>query len=687
MTRSLDALFDPTSIAVVGASADPAKWGNAVALQALRGKNRHTINLVNRRGGEVHGHPCVTSIDEVDGPVDLAVIAVPEAGFEEAVDAALAKGATAIVAITAGLGEAGAQGRAREQALIARVRAAGASLIGPNCLGVVDNTVDTYLSSNAFVRGDVALLSQSGNLAIEVDRLLSARGLGISRFVSLGNQADVGLVELIEACAADVATAAIAVYVEDFRDGRGFVEAAAAAVDAGTPVAVLAAGSSTAASRGAQSHTGSLTSDAAVIKAACQVAGAIRVETPRELADVLLALRQHASPRGPRVAVLTDGGGHGVVACDVAEARGLSVPALAEATQEVLLDVLWAQSSAANPVDLAGIGEQDPDSYARAFAALQAADDVDAILMTGYFGGYSSGEDGLTGLGPAECAAAKEIAVSAAGGKPVAVQSIFPDAPACRLLSEGGVPVFAAIEDAAAALAAVAAPARTATVLPMPDQADPVDATDYTASRQEFAAAGVDFVAAREIRSGEELAAAAGELRAPYVLKALGILHKSDAGGVVVNIASADELMEVHKHLVQKLDPPAFSVEEMADLRGGVELIVGARWDVRFGPTVLVGMGGTATEVLRDVQIGLAPVDEAEAARMLSRLRTAALLGEHRGRAAVDVAAAARAVAALSRYAAAHPEIAELEINPLLVTPSGATALDARIVTQSIDQE
>ena len=296
MTRSLDALFDPTSIAVVGASADPAKWGNAVALQALRGKNRHTINLVNRRGGEVHGHPCVTSIDEVDGPVDLAVIAVPEAGFEEAVDAALAKGATAIVAITAGLGEAGAQGRAREQALIARVRAAGASLIGPNCLGVVDNTVDTYLSSNAFVRGDVALLSQSGNLAIEVDRLLSARGLGISRFVSLGNQADVGLVELIEACAADVATAAIAVYVEDFRDGRGFVEAAAAAVDAGTPVAVLAAGSSTAASRGAQSHTGSLTSDAAVIKAACQVAGAIRVETPRELADVLLALRQHASP-------------------------------------------------------------------------------------------------------------------------------------------------------------------------------------------------------------------------------------------------------------------------------------------------------------------------------------------------------------------------------------------------------
>ena len=191
-------------------------------------------------------------------------------------------------------------------------------------------------------------------------------------------------------------------------------------------------------------------------------------------------------------------------------------------------------------------------------------------------------------------------------------------------------------------------------------------------------------MAAREVRTAEELAAAADELRPPYVLKALGLLHKSDAGGVVVGIASRAALLDAHARLVAKLDPPSFSVEEMADLKDGVELIVGARWDPRFGPTVLVGMGGTATEVLRDVQVALAPVDENEAARMLGRLRTAPLLGEHRGRPAVDLAAAARAVARLSEYAAAHPEIAELEINPLLVTPSGATALDARIVTNQL---
>jgi acyl-CoA synthetase (NDP forming) len=325
----------------------------------------------------------------------------------------------------------------------------------------------------------------------------------------------------------------------------------------------------------------------------------------------------------------------------------------------------------------------DPDSYARAYAVLQDCDEVDAILLTGYFGGYSSGEDGLTGLGPAECAAAKQISVDAACAKPTAVQSIFPDAPACQILRDGAVPVFAAIEDAVTALAAVTDARPPQGLTPLPRQVDPVSATDYMASRKEFAATGIDFVAAREVRTGEELAAAADELRGPWVLKALGLLHKSDAGGVVVGIEGRQALLDAHARLVDKLDPPSFSVEEMADLKGGIELIVGARWDARFGPIVLVGMGGTATEVLRDVQIALAPVDEAGAARMLKRLRTAAMLDEHRGRPAVDVAAAARAVARLSRYAAAHPEIAELEINPLLVTPSGATALDARIVKNS----
>jgi acyl-CoA synthetase (NDP forming) len=685
VTRDLSVLFDPRHVVVVGASADPGKWGHAVALQALRGADRHRISLVNRRGGEVLGRAVLTSVAELEEPVDLAVVAVPEAGFEEAVDGVLAKGARAVVAITAGLGEAGDTGRARQDALIERVRAVGAVLVGPNCLGLVDNHTATYLSLNAFRPGRIALLSQSGNLAIELDRLFGARELGMSRFVSLGNQADVGLVELIDACAADAQTEAIAVYTEDVRDGRRFVEATAAAVDGGTPVVVLAAGASRAGARGAKSHTGSLTTDAAVVAAACRTAGAIQVRTPRELADVLVSLRQGARPRGSRVAVLTDGGGHGVIACDVLEEAGLEVPTLSESTQRALAEVLPAPSAVANPVDLAGAGEKDPQNYARAFAALHTSGDVDAVLVTGYFGGYSSSVDGLTGLGPAEAAAAKEIAVEAAGGKPVVVQSIFPDSPASRLLAEGGVPVFAAVEDAVRALAATAVPARSATIEPVPERAQPMESVDYASARAAFSAAGVSFVAARDVRSTGELLRAAEELRPPYVLKALGLLHKSDVGGVVADLADAEALRTTHARLVERLGPPAFSVEEMADLRGGVELIVGGRWDDRFGPTMLVGMGGTATEVLDDVQVALGPVDEDEAERMLRRLRCAPLLGEHRGRPALDVGAAARAVSAVSRFAAAHPEVAELEINPLLVTPSGALALDARIVTGGLD--
>ena len=242
MTRDLSALFDPASIAVVGASADPAKWGNAVAVQALRGTERHTVQLVNRRGGDVLGQPSVRSVADLDGPIDLAVVAVPEAGFEAAVDGVLAKGAKAIVAITAGLGEAGADGRAREEALIARVRNAGAVLVGPNCLGLVDNTTATYLSSNQFATGGVALLSQSGNLALELDRLFTARGLGFSRFVSLGNQADVTLVDLVEACARTRRQRRSRCTPRTSATGA-VSSAAAAAVAARTPVVVLAAGS------------------------------------------------------------------------------------------------------------------------------------------------------------------------------------------------------------------------------------------------------------------------------------------------------------------------------------------------------------------------------------------------------------------------------------------------------------
>ena len=693
MGRDLSALFDPKSVAVVGASDDPAKYGHAVAAQALRAPDRRPVHLVNRRGGTVLGRTAAPSLAAIGESVELVVISVPGPGFEAAVDDALACGARALVGITAGFAETGPLGLARQQAIARRVRAAGAVLVGPNCLGIADNTTELYLASDRFAPGGIALLSQSGNLALELQLRCAPHGLGFSRFVSLGNQADVTLVDLVEDAARHDATEVIAVYAEDFGDGRAFAEAAAAA---GKPVVLLTAGRGTASARSAQSHTGALTTSADVVAAACRDAGVELVATPHEMAVVLAAL--HAGPRatGRRTAVCTDGGGHGAIAADAAEAAGLAVPELGTAAQERLRTLLWEQSAVGNPVDLAGMGEQNPHSYGDTVGALLALDEVDSVLLTGYFGGYSAATGGLggpaadigtTGGGSALAAGELETAHQMAGeatsgAKPLVVQSMFPDAPSCRTLIEAGIPVFASTEDAARALAAMttAEDAVPPGVRPLPAAAPPLRDAGYHGVRTLLSEAQVPFPEAREITDEAQLLAAAEEFSGPYVLKALHLLHKSDAGGVALGLPDRPSLVAAYREMHARLGAASYSVEAMADTTDGVELIVGVNHDPRFGPVAMVGLGGVLTEALHDVAFALAPVPADRAAHLLEGLRTAALLKGVRGRPAVDITAAAAVVERITTLAAAHPEITEIEVNPLLVRPDGAIALDARAV-------
>lgn len=684
MGRDLSALFDPMSVAIVGASDDPAKYGHAIAAQAVRAPHRRPVHLVNRRGGTVLGRTAATSLTAIGEPVDLVVISVPAAGFEAAVDEALACGARSIVAITAGFAETGPAGRERQRAIAEQVRAAGAVMVGPNCLGIADNTTDLHLASDHFTPGGVALLSQSGNLALELQLRFGAHDLGFSRFVSLGNQADVTLVDLIADCALHEGTRAIAVYAEDFADGRAFAEAAAAA---GKPVVLMTGGRGDASARSAQSHTGALTTSADVVTAACRDAGIELVATPRELTVVLAALNSGRRSRCHRVAILTDGGGHGVIAADAVEASGLTVPELGPATQDGLRAALWEQSSVVNPVDLAGMGEQNPASYAAAVAALLDAEETDAVLMTGYFGGYAAGDNGLgaggTALAAGETAAARAIvAYQRTIATPLVVQSMYPRSSSCRTLASAGIAVFDATEDAARALAALTAPPHPASsgILPLPPAAEPLLETGYLATRRALEAVGIPFPAVREVRDEGELLAAADEITGPYVLKALHLLHKSDAGGVALNLPDRDALLAAFRDMHTRLGAPAYSVEAMADLSDGIELIVGVNHDPRFGPVAMVGLGGVLAEALRDVAFALAPVSAERALTLLRSLRTASLLDGVRGRPAVDVSAAAEAIERITAFAAAHPEIAELEINPLLVRPDGVLALDSRAV-------
>jgi acetate---CoA ligase (ADP-forming) len=682
MTRDLSALFEPDAVAIVGASDDPVKWGNWLARGALRGAHRRPVHLVNRRGGEVLGRPAIRSLAELPEPPALAVLAVPPAALDQAVDEAIAAGVRALVVITAGAAD-GDAGGAGDRALAERARAGGVVLLGPNCLGVFDAGTDLELVIDELPRGPIGLISQSGNLALELGTMAAEAELGFSRFVSVGNQADVQVAELIGNLAEHPATELIAIYVEDFRDGRAFAAAAEAATRAGKPVLLLAIEHSEATARAVASHTGALASDGAAIDAACRAAGIERVHAPQELIDVAEGLLRAGPLRGRRVGVLADGGGHGGIAASLLQRADLELPRLGATLAGELRALLPPTAAVTNPVDLAGGGEQDIRSYDRSAGALLRSGEVDGVLLSGYFGGYSRYDDAL---GRSEAIVAEALADAArSSGRALVVHTMYPQSPASETLRRRGVPVYRSIERAVDVCARLAARGERAPegVPPLPASAAPVAAASaggaYAAARTLLAAAGVRFADARTVSGADEAAAAAAALGYPVALKALGLLHKSDAGGVALGLGDEVALRAAVDDMAARLAPPAFSVEVMAPVDAGVELLIGARWDARFGPIALVGLGGVFTEILRDVAVALAPVDEDRARALIGTLRAAPLLQGARGRPPLDVHAAAAALAALSRAAAEHPELAAIEVNPLLVLAEGALGLDARL--------
>ena len=672
---ALDSLFAPKSIAVIGASDDIRKWGNWLAKGALAGPV--PVYLVNARADVVLGRPAVPSLTGAGLSCDLAVVAVPASAFESAVDDALAAGARAIVGISAGLGEAGAEGKAREDAVVDRVRAAGAVLLGPNCLGVSDAAAGLSLTSNPLPTGDIAFISQSGNLSLELAQLLEDHSLGFSRFASLGNQAHLDAADLVEATVAHDSTKVIAVYCEDFRDGRRFAQAALDARNAGKAVVLLTVGASEASARQASSHTASLVSSSDVVDAACAAGGIVRVHTPSQMADALALLRESPIAAGRKVAIITDGGGHASIAADVAESMELSVVQFSDGLGATVAAELPAAATSFNPIDVAGGFEQDLACSGRIVRTVLNSGEVDAMVVSGYYGGYGLYGEALAEL---EVESARAMAQAVAeSGRPLAVHSMYPSSPAAVELRAGGVPVYRTIEGAMRSLSETAGVA-PAGVTPLPSAEAPLTDLGYWDVRASLVKAGISFPAAHLVASASEFDAVLPDVQYPVVLKAMGLLHKSDLGGVRLGISSADELRSEYDSMVERLSPPAVTIEQMMNTTDAVELIVGVRQDERFGPVAMVGVGGVLTEVLDDVATSLAPIEPSRAIELLRSLRSAALLDGVRGRPAVDLESVAEQIAIITRFACAHPELADLEVNPLLATANGAVALDARAI-------
>ncbi|MEO8850334.1 MAG: acetate--CoA ligase family protein, partial [Allobranchiibius sp.] len=643
--RDLTALFSPESIAIVGASNHPGKYGNWLSVRALSGPR--PVHLINRTSLTVLGRPTSPSLTAVGSKIDLAIIAVPAAAFDSAIQDAIDAQVSAIVAITAGLGESGPQAAALQRALVRRVRAAGISMVGPNCMGLLDTTSGLDATVNDFTPGTVAIISQSGNLAVDIGGHLADLGMGVSRFVSLGNSADVDAADLIDSCVQHEGTDAIAVYCEGFGDGRKFARSVARAHAAGKPVVLLSVGRGAASTRGAASHTGSMVTSSVVLEAMCESTGAELVKTPHGMAALLQALVRWKAPTGRRVAVLADGGGHGSLMSDSLEDIGMQVEEFGAELSARAAAELPPTAGTVNPVDVAGGGEQDITCFPRVVDVLAASDEVEAVMLTGLFGGYSHYDPAVTS---AEIAAAVSIVGAARrNSAPVFVHTVFSDSAPAKALRDGGIPVYRSMEDAAWALARITARAgRLVDGVPEPQSLAPaLTETGYWPARRALTDAGITFGRAAEVSTLDDLRAVAADLEFPLVLKALGDEHKSDRGGVLLGIADRDELDAAWTDLQDRLSPPSVSVEEQLDLSDAVELIVGARQDPAFGTIVLVGLGGFFTELFSDIRCELGPVTPKTAKEMLLGLSGSAMLTGFRGRSPIDLDATAELVSSL----------------------------------------
>ncbi|MEY9874681.1 acyl-CoA synthetase (NDP forming) [Streptacidiphilus sp. MAP12-33] len=743
------AFVDPASVAVVGATEDRAKWGHWLAKGALAGSHRREVWLVNRRATGILGRPSHGSVDDLPGIPELVVLCVPAPHLRPVVESALAKGCRAFLGITAGLGP-------DHDEIVALLRRSGARIVGPNSLGLFRAATDLTLAWGGFTPGSLAVVSQSGQLGSEIAGLGARAGLGVSCFYSVGNQLDVAAVDILESLADDPYTSTVALYLESFAGGERIVAAMRALRRAGKHVLVLTTGASDGSRRLARSHTGSMTSALDVVDAACRAAGALRVATPGELVDAARLLDAGAVPRGRRVAVVSDSGGQGAIAADVAATQGLVTPVFSESLQARLRELLPASAAVANPVDLAGAGEADLQVYASLVELVAASGEVDSVLLSGYLGCY--GED-TPGLRDAELAVVDRLGRRAGGAEvPLVVHSMSAGSPAVGRMGDHAVPAFATVDAALSALGRAAAlgagrardltvpwlPAERLTAerlpaerpsaersgagqpaadrpsaewrgaeAPGPDgsgggargaerlsparpsierqggvacgaeapSAEP-PGSGYLAARGFLTAHGIAVPAARRVADRAEVAQACAFLRAPLVLKAAWIEHKSELGAVRTGLTPETAVAAFHE-MSARLGPGEYVLEEQDTRSGVVEMLVGARRDRDFGPIVAVGLGGVQAELWRDVAIELAPVDRATAAAMLARLRSRALLDGWRGKPPVDVEALTDAIVAVSAAIAATGRVEEIEINPIRVAPEGALAVDALVVPRA----
>jgi acetyltransferase len=692
---TLQPFFHPTGIAVVGASHDPVKLGFGVARNLTQSGYPGAIHLVNPRGGTLMGRETYRDLSAVPDPVDLAVIVVPAAAVPGALRACGARGIHAAIIASGGFREVGAEGAALESDVAQIARDLGIRLVGPNCIGLLDTHFPldtTFLAPPPPTPGDVAFVSHSGAICAAVIDWASGQGFGLSRLVSLGNQTDVSETDVLAHVASDAHTRVLTLYLEGIRDGRRFI-AEAGRVSRAKPVVALKVGRFAAGQRAVASHTGALAGQEAAYNAAFARAGVIRADTNEEMFDWARALAWCPLPRRRDIAVLTNAGGPGVVAADAIEALGLPLAALADETVARMRAVLPAAASVHNPVDM--LASAGPREYAECLAALLADAAVGGVMVIMPPPPTHSAESVCEALVPVIRQSDKPVVVSLMGENLVRRAS--------EVLRAARIPDYRFPERAASALATLVRRAGFLSA-PAPEPAQfadvrrtearavldaaPTGFLGQDAVARVLAAYGIDLPRIALAATPDDAVAAAEQMGFPVAIKVASpdIPHKSDVGGVLLGLGDAAAVragfMTVQTN-ARRAHPNARldGVHVQRMLPEGQEVIIGAVQDPQFGALVMFGAGGTEVEGVKDVAFALAPLPRAEAEAMLDGTWAGRKLRGFRNLPAADRSAAMEALLRLGQLVADHPEIAEMEINPLRVRPDGegVVAVDVRL--------
>jgi acyl-CoA synthetase (NDP forming) len=707
---NLDKVLKAESVAIVGASRNVTKRGYQAIRILLQEKYGGRIYPVNPKEDSVLGLRCYKSISEIEEPVDLALITTPAKSIPKLLEECGRKGVRGAVVIAGGFGETGAEGRRLEDLMVEKARANQIRLIGPNTSGMMNlNQGLNLVGMRDAPRGNIALLSQSGNMALTLitEAKLKSRK-GFSYYVGVGNEADIKFHEYLEFFRLDADTRAILMYVEGMRQGREFLQQAYKTT-LEKPVVLLKSGRSATGKRSAGSHTGALAGMSEVARTAFRRAGIVWIERSDQLFPVAETLSSLPPIKSNQVAILADGGGHATIAADILTDLGVEIPRLSESTQKKLRAILPDAASVPNPVDVAGGTDADPSLFADCARIILQDPNVGGLLLVGLFGGY--------GIRFAESLAMKEEDAAHQMGKmvrkynkPIVIHSLFASEKphALDLCRYYDISVYDSLDIACKCIGALAEygnylksyHTKVSFELNYGAKAQPEGQALIAAAAGKGRRALLEPEAKRLLRihgapaardavavTPDEAVGLARKIEGPVVLKIVSpdILHKSDAGGVMVGLKTEKQVRQGFSAIMKN----ARRFNPQADIRGvlvsplapvGVEVIIGTKIDDQFGPVIMFGLGGIMVEVLKDVVFRVLPINRATARKMITSIQAAAILDGVRGNPPCDKKALAGLLLLCSELVEAYPEIEEMDLNPVIVHEQGLSIVDARII-------